>query len=227
MKRFVISMLILLACVGLVGCGEDSQTWRQKLRVVVTTPNGDVAGEAISEGFIKVLGGTETLGRGAGVGGGITHGEATVVDLGQGRYLFALLDGNGDNTWYLPFYTFLEGFPSTKWPTYVDAAHEFVQVKGARDVPQKQYPLLVTFTNIADPKSVKAVRPNDLASAFGDGYSLKSITLEITDAKLTTDKVAQVVPWTQTLMGSIGRDMKLPYLNLLNRINDGSFKQGK
>jgi hypothetical protein len=166
MKKTALIASLMAASIMLTGCGEDSQTWRQKLRVVVSTPTGDVSGEAVSEVFIKVLGGTETLGRGASVGGSITHGEATVVDLGQGRYVFALLDGQGDESWYLPFFTLLDGFPSSKWANYVKAAHEFVLVKGPRDVPRKHYPLLVTFQDINDPKTVTEINPSDLTRAF-------------------------------------------------------------
>ncbi|MBC8035622.1 MAG: hypothetical protein H7X89_00165 [Rhizobiales bacterium] len=169
------------------------------MRVVVETPNGSqITGEAVSEGFIKKLIGTERLGSGHVVGGRITHGEATVVDLGRGRYLFALL-GTADESWYLPFYTFVEefpkGYPNDDKKTYVDAAHEFVQVKGPRPVPPQKYPSLVTFTDINDPKSAKEVDPNNLAATFGAGYSLKSITLEITDEAATDGVVQEILPW--------------------------------
>lgn len=226
MKRRMFSMVLASAALGLVGCGGDRQTWRQKLRVVVSTPSGDVAGEAISEGFIKVRTGIETLGTGAGVYATITHGEATVVDLGNGRYLFALLDGTGDGTWYLPFYTFLDGFPSAKWANYVEAAHEFVQVKGPREIPRKRYPVLVAFGNVNDPKSVKEVKPDNLAAAFGPGYALESITLEITDEEVTSGKISEVLPWSLMLVGSIGKGTNLPFDHLLNKINDGSFHRG-
>jgi hypothetical protein len=215
MKKTALIASLMAALMTLTGCGEDSQTWRQKLRVVVSTPTGDVSGEAVSEGFIKVRGGTETLGRGAGVGGSITNGEATVINLGNGRYLFALLDGTGDGSWYLPFYTFLDGFPSAKWTNYVEAAHEFVQVKFPREVPRKHYPMLVTFGNINDPKTVREVKPTDLSNNFGTGYVLKSITLEITDEAVTTGKIAESIPWIISVNGRIkpiGRPIPRGYI---------------
>jgi len=62
-------------------------------------------------------------------------------------------------------------------------------------VPSNMYPLLVTFTDIADPKSVKQVNPADLAATFGAGFSLKSITLEVTDDKVTEGVVEKVLGW--------------------------------
>ena len=62
-------------------------------------------------------------------------------------------------------------------------------------IKPKHYPLLVTFGDINDPASVKKVDPNDLAATFGPGYTLKSITLEITDEPVTTGKVEDVLGW--------------------------------
>jgi hypothetical protein len=215
----------------LAGCGEDSQTWRQKLRVVVATPAGAVAGEAVAEGFIIEVKGMAALGRGEGVSGRITQGEATVVDLGDGRYLFALL-GPNDASWYLPFHTFLNGFPSPKWETYVKAAHEFALVKGPQAVPPLKYPLLVTFGDINNPKTVKQVDPANLAASFGPGYALKSITLEITDEPVTEGEVEKVLGWINMprekflALGGGKNPMKIAEGELTRSLGRGSFIQG-
>ncbi len=36
-------------------------------------------------------------------------------------------------------------------------------------VPEVEYPLMVTFADIADPASVILVNPDDLAASFGPG----------------------------------------------------------
>jgi hypothetical protein len=56
-------------------------------------------------------------------------------------------------------------------------------------VPPILYPLLVTFTDIADPKTVTRVDSANLAATFGPGYALTSITLEITDEPVTEGQV--------------------------------------
>jgi hypothetical protein len=43
--------------------------------------------------------------------------------------------------------------------------------------PEVQYPLLVTFGDIADPKSVALVDPTNLAASFGPGVRLTSVML--------------------------------------------------
>lgn len=47
------------------------------------------------------------------------------------------------------------------------------------------YPMLVTFADEADPRSVTLVDPDDLAASFGEGVSLKRLTAELTDDEVT------------------------------------------
>jgi hypothetical protein len=54
------------------------------------------------------------------------------------------------------------------------------------DLPQWLYPLLVTFGDINDPKSVQRVDPANLAASFGPGIRLKRITVEVTDDDVTS-----------------------------------------
>jgi hypothetical protein len=56
-------------------------------------------------------------------------------------------------------------------------------------VPVEQYPLMVTFADLADPASVALVDPNDLAATFGPGVRLKAVTLEVTDAPVMEERV--------------------------------------
>ena len=67
--------------------------------------------------------------------------------------------------------------------------------KPPRDVPRKYWPRLVTFSDIADPTSVMQVDPDDLSAVFGAGYALRAVTLEITDAPVTTGMVDGVLGW--------------------------------
>jgi hypothetical protein len=46
--------------------------------------------------------------------------------------------------------------------------------------------MLVRFGDIADPKTVAKVDPDDLAASFGKGVTLRRITVERTKDKVTT-----------------------------------------
>ena len=78
MKRFVSSMLILLAAVGLAGCRATYQ-WHQKLTIKVQTPNGEKSNSAVIRE--KVLYGQLPM------SGNIVEydivGQATVLELLQ------------------------------------------------------------------------------------------------------------------------------------------------
>ena len=54
------------------------------------------------------------------------------------------------------------------------------------DGPGPFPPTIVRFRDIADPKSVEQVDPDDLAKSFGPGVKLKSLTVQMTDEPVTT-----------------------------------------
>ena len=73
------------------------------------------------------------------------------------------------------------------------------------DLPPKLYPLLVTFRDINDPKSITRVDPTAFSSTFGPGVSLKRIMVEATNNPVTT-----------------GIDKRLAWLNYLDRYRTDS-----
>jgi hypothetical protein len=196
----------------LSGCG--TYTWNEKITVSVQTPDGDKSGSSVTK-FSGSYG--YSLGAGEGLSSRL-QGEATVVDLGRGKYLFALMEKSGGS--------FAWGAFSDQLPQVGSEAQmaKLQSLVGEKAVLQpKFYPMLVTFGNLADPKSVKEVNASDLTATFGAGFALKSITLEITDEQVTEGVVFKLLPWAAKMNGSIGKDMNLPYGHLLNQINDGSF----
>jgi hypothetical protein len=190
-RRTVISILLCLSALCLGGCGK-SYEWNQKLTVTVETPSGDVSGSAVTaiswnKNFFS-----------GGWGGAAWHsqvkGEAVVVDLGGGRMLFALLSHSGSSDYIANLATRLV-MDTTKraWSTQAFAGVR--NLPKPAQVPPKLYPLLVTFADINDPKTVTKLDPANLAAAFGPGYALKGVTLEITDEAVTTGAVEKVLEW--------------------------------
>ena len=131
-------------------------------------------------------------------------GEAVAVDLAEGQVLFALLktgaiygDMAGLSMTALDpqfKYDIVESAerisrrvgmrsPAEVPPTRIDEGYEMGSLVRT-EVPN--YPMLVTFSDIADPASVKQVDPANLAASFGPGVKLKRITAEITDDSVTT-----------------------------------------
>ncbi|NFV79476.1 hypothetical protein [Magnetospirillum aberrantis] len=176
----VLSLLVL--AVGLSGCGE-SWSWKQKITVEVETPEGVKRASSVIHHRLDHYDGWWVFPEARRASSHYT-GEAVVLEVSPGRYLFALLNGTPD-----VFPIFFPGEAPVK------IADRFATLRAARTVPPKLYPLLVTFGDLADPTSVQRVDPADLAATFGPGVRLKSITLEITDEPVTEGRVEKVLGW--------------------------------
>jgi hypothetical protein len=197
MKRILVIIAILIlfpwACYRLIW---PTYTWNQKLTLTVETPQGEVSGS----GVVRVAwNDSPDLLPDAPHWHSKVRGEATVVDLGDGKYLFALIGGAERLG--------LRVFHERRLPQDTDGLGPIIEMiatqRGgvARPVPPETMPLLVTFTDIADPMTVARVDPDDLAASFGPGYSLKSVTLEITGEPVTKGDVEKVLHWLEALNG--------------------------
>jgi hypothetical protein len=190
--RFVPWLIVLFFGFQLANCSFIwPYKWRQKIIVTVDTPNGEKVGSAVS----SVEAGT---GFSAGAGGttGSIHshkGEASVVDLGNGKYLFVLIDYNSTQA---AAFAFDFGFEYKGRRETLDEFGARMQRSTGQSavLPAEKYPLMVTFDDVNDPKSVREVKPDDLASVFGAGYRLKGINVQITDEDVTVGAVEKILP---------------------------------
>ncbi|KQW27453.1 hypothetical protein ASE36_17760 [Rhizobium sp. Root274] len=189
----------LTLCLALVGCDMLFKTpkwrWNQKLTVSVMTPEGMKIGSAVTSARIAFPLKWTGVGDAAGMQQGGVTGEAVVVDLGEGRYVFALLQGYTEWTAYTAFFPELEGKTLSKkeMGSYLDLM--VASTGQTRELARKNYPLLVTFDDIHDPASVRRIDPGDLSGSFGSGYRLNAITLSITDEPVTEGIVSALLPW--------------------------------
>ncbi len=173
--------------------GFHEWSWHQKMTVTVDTPAGPRIGSSVVSVNVYDTPSWWGLGDFAGAGGSSLSGEAVTVDLGGGRYLFALLKGYSFETARETFIS-KEEQPPTKAQT-IAVYDRLERMRGSRALPRDQYPLLVTFGDIADPASVKKVDPSNFAATFGPDYRLTSIALTITDEQVTKGKVKSLMPW--------------------------------
>ena len=184
------SWTILFLSALLLGCNPFPDTWRwnQKLTVEVSTPDGIRSGSAVTEVTWQERNWTGNF-------PGSYHGEATVVDLGQGRYLFALI---GEPTRYLALRTFAPDLGDKAVITEEGFA-AMARIRGTRDVPRKYYPLLVLFEDISRPETVRRIEPENLESNFGLGFELRAIRLSIVDEPRDSGKIKKVLVWLATV----------------------------
>jgi|GEM_PF-854013 len=191
--------------------------WHQKLTVEVETSQGIVSGSSVVgvwwETPLPNPLGPEQSARIQRI-----RGEATAVQLPDGRYLFALLK----DVAYLAPSVFAKDKIDRGQRFSLPAAAEVSRMANVtKVVPPEYYPLLVTFTDINDPLTVKKVDPNNMAEWFGPGVSLKSVTLEITREPVTTDKIGRLLKWLTpypepSLGPAKGEIENIPFYNLVH-----------
>jgi hypothetical protein len=191
---------LLAIALLLVGCEKNTVTYRYKLTLTVEDNGTHYSGSSVVQ--VKTWD-SQTIDQ-----GNMFHtqstGQATIVDLGQGRVLFGLLTGGYLQPLYRdepiwrdgPTNLIVEAFgnawsrPNGKLPvglaTYPGA--------GAKDLAPEKLPSLVTFRDASDPRTVVKVDPTNLESAFGPGVKLTSATIEITDDPITNG-ITKRLPW--------------------------------
>lgn len=182
-----------------------SYTWHQKVTLEIETPQGLVSGSSVTR--VKYQSHMQFFGMGP-VRSIRTKGEVPVVDLGNGNYVFALIF---EDDWF-PVKAFEPVISDRKKLT---ASNVYNYSGPAFQIKLKHYPLLVTFNDINDPKTVREVNPNDLVATLGKGYVLKSVTMETTDDALTNSKVESVLEWLVHHKGRIK-----PYVGPTRNLGD-------
>jgi hypothetical protein len=137
-----------------------------------------------------------------------TRGDAVFVDLGGGKNLVALmahLDGKSID---------LDGMNYVALRAYGAAGrkvsfNEMSRATGVVPVTGAPIPVLVTFTDPADPGTARAVTPDDVEARLGKGFRLHAISVEVVSNGL----------WPLDFGGPLGEpvtrgiEARLPWLN--------------
>jgi hypothetical protein len=172
-RRGLFGILAAGTAALLAGCGSR-ETIRYKLTVEVETPEGVKSGHSVNE---VIWGGASPVAKAVfgGLAGGSMdwRGEAVAVDLPKGQTLFVLLHSAASEEW--------AGWVSQDVPKDGSAA----PVPRKDNMGNDNIPYFVRFKDIADPKSVEQVYPDDFAKSFGAGYRLKTLTLQRTSEPVT------------------------------------------
>ena len=184
--RILILILIAMRLLVLASCGRHYE-WHQKLAVEVETPEGMKIGSSVMTARLIDTHGPFVPAEANGVSFQL-NGEAAVLEVSQGRYLFVLLSSVPALNWLV--YPKME---SVKAGALLENGDDGGTGKVA--LMPDQYPLLVTFDDINNPASVKRVNPANLEATFGPGYRLNGITLSLTKEPVTKGEVEKVLGW--------------------------------
>lgn len=188
-SRLARNFAVLLGVLALSACGsaDELHSYNFRMTVEVETPEGVRSGSsvyAVTAASAKPLL-QEQAGRSWEV-----RGEAVAVDLPNGKTVFALLKTGAH------FGDLMGLSMNTLYPTFREDGYDVVGVAGKLSqrkpggepatVAPDDYPMLVAFEDINNPASVYEVDPADLAASFGEGVTLRQITVELTGDPVTT-----------------------------------------
>lgn len=169
-------------------------TARYELAIEVETPNGLKRGSSVIEaryGWEPQL-----FGLISGVKNSVI-GEAVFVDLGDGKNIVVTFRARVREGSALKLPSKIFEFPphdKSKTKTGIRAAMK----AGVRGVPIAMLPFTVTFPDVRDPLSVRKLDPSDIGKYFGDGYSIKQATIQIT-GKPAKEGLVSKLPWLEAI----------------------------
>lgn len=197
---FRAAFVLILVVLALSSCTSET-TWNQRLTLIVETRQGEVSGSAVTRVTKTDTSGSLVLPEARGVWSKVV-GEAVVVEVAPGKFLFALLSGSGEEKrdathWVYPAYDLGAAVGFEGRPSYDGAMTKLGMqpLDVPVPLPPNGWPMLVTFDDIAKPETVRSVQPEDLAAMFGEGVRLKAVMLEITEEAVTEGRVEGVLGW--------------------------------
>ncbi len=241
--RLSCGLLVAFGLLALVAFGvvfdNGPPDYRYRLTVEVDTPDGLRSGSSV----IEVR---RNMGRSAGAAFAEivmtrVRGEAVVVELPNGQSLFALLRSKDSVDW--ASYVMPRLAPKIEGEKGRERLDNVLLIEGKVELPEQWpsrfrvdrlsgYPRLVTFANLDDPTTVARVDPKALDASFGEGVSLRRITVELTDDPVSA-QIDEILPW---LEGTQGPLVYLPVreypepgtpLPLYNSLTSWNFKSGE
>lgn len=202
-------MLCLALAMSACASDDAAPDYRYRLTVEVETPEGLKTGSSVIE--VK-----QRLVRAGSSPANMAverrvRGEAVAVDLPGGRTLFALLRSDNNVDW--ASYVMQTLAPHSESETFAQQLDNMLLLEGEIVLPRtfppvghleerSAYPMLVTFGDLDDPASVERVDPDDLAATFGEGVSLKRITVQVTDDPVTSG-IGQRLGWLNRTKGTL------------------------
>jgi hypothetical protein len=194
-------------------------SYRFKITLNVDTPEGLKSGSSVMEVRDRRYPAWTTLGESTGQTS--LTGEAVFIDLGSSddgkpQNVIALLvrEPRGEK---VDFYLLPDLALRSLWkqkvssPDFRGASWELpkLPVGTSAELSGDLIPTLVTFADLNDPKTARAIRPGDFPQAFGKGVTLRDAKIEIVPAGA----------WPLTLFGfsgeplTMGIEKKLPWWN--------------
>ena len=241
-RRRVGTFLALAALLLLGACGQASTNLLGKtyppvhyrLAAEIETPEGIRTGSSVIAVQWSLPG---TLFGAMGSAGFAIDGEAVAIDLPKGERLFILLQRPDDMDWASRLGESID-LPPDDGPVDPQdrfavqdrqfqrliadrAVHPLHRRRKSAAEDADDTPYFVRLATPGDPRSMMVLDPDQLEKAYGPGYRLKALTVQVTDAPVTRTIAAQLAPgffdaWERYSAGIAHcRNVDHPYFRLL------------
>lgn len=169
------SWIAILVAIGIILFGGwvyiARPDHKYRLTFAVETPNGIVSASNVMAVYLDGF----SIGP---IGGGVgMRGEATFLDLGEGRNIIAILAHRRDASDVDGMsYLAMKAFAATGQKVIFK---DVKKLSGKVPLSGSLIPTLVSFTDLSDPKTAQVVDPDYVEGIFGKGYRLKEVSLEM------------------------------------------------
>lgn len=180
-RRGVLGLMVGAVSLLVGGCGRRNRSLRYRITVEVNTPSGVMSGSSVLENESV---GHSPIAPSMDSGSANTYGQAPIVDLGNGRFVFALLNDPNYRRSMTSIVLDLLRSQDLQPPLADVNASAFDQANATKPfgvIRLENSPMLVTFGNVNDPQSVTEVDASNAAGALGSGYSIKQIVMQVMD----------------------------------------------
>ncbi|WP_461456498.1 hypothetical protein [Parasphingorhabdus sp.] len=213
-RRFILKSFGAALVFALAGCnplsgGKRYPDYRYRLTVTVDTPEGLRSGSSVIQ-VETFVAGPNSIPQPNKLSTRV-RGEAVTVDLGERGVLFALLRSERSVGWAsgvlksvvepVRYEEISDEIKRTNRSPRFDimmertlaltGRHEIPRYypNGAKrpgtDEPASYYPMMVRFDDLDDPMTMEKVDNQNLATSFGEGVTLKRISVERTEEPIT------------------------------------------
>jgi hypothetical protein len=192
MKALAIIIAVVAAIYGISSLVFPTYTHRYRLTVEIDTPDGSRSGSSVIEvvrsdnRWVLIAQGRYAFS---------VRGEAVFVDLGAGRNVIALL-AHGDRAEYVDQMISLpiEAYGHFKWSEEAWAGR--ARMQGPVELKPPLIPTLVSFSDLADPKTARLVRLGEFETVFGPGVRFRRAWIEMTKSSATIGIEKRLLWWT-------------------------------
>lgn len=174
--------------------------WNQKINLEIQTPEGVKSAASVVKYGYEWTVGTNPDGSAFLDNDKLSIlGEAPIIEVKPGQYLLALSLAEPKLA-LAAYHKVLKLDPAVR-PDSIGAIRVIKNEKREVVLLPEWAPVVATFMDPDEPASLQAVTKENIDEIFGPGYSIKKVSLQITDEPVTKGDISNKLPWIANWKG--------------------------